>query len=358
MISIIGAGPIGNYLAYLLSKEGKEVSVFEEHKKVGEPVRCTGLTTDYLNKVIDVDDQFVVNKLNKIMVFSKNEKVEIKLNEIVLDRSKLDTYWYRKAKKQGANFYLGYRFLDYKKHLRFREENKIRKMDTDILVGADGPLSKIYWLVNNSKRDYFNAMQLTLDLENCGKSFETYFGSICPGFFAWVVPESRKRVRIGLAMKGNPKKYFNKFLQFRVGNDYRNKIISVQHGLIPFYSRINVQRKNIFLVGDAANHVKATTGGGLIPGFKAANSLCYSIVSERSYSSSLNRLSLELELSLKIRRVLNRFSDSDYNYLLKLMKEKKVKDVLNLYSRDEVFSLIWRLLLKEPRFLKFFRKLI
>ena len=43
MISIIGAGPAGSYLASLLRKE--EVEVFEEHDKIGLPVQCTGITT-------------------------------------------------------------------------------------------------------------------------------------------------------------------------------------------------------------------------------------------------------------------------------------------------------------------------
>ena len=34
MISIIGAGPVGNYTAYLLAKKGKNVNVFEEHEKI------------------------------------------------------------------------------------------------------------------------------------------------------------------------------------------------------------------------------------------------------------------------------------------------------------------------------------
>jgi len=47
-ISIIGAGPAGNYLAYLLAKNSFDVCVFEEHKTVGLPVQCTGITTSYL----------------------------------------------------------------------------------------------------------------------------------------------------------------------------------------------------------------------------------------------------------------------------------------------------------------------
>ncbi len=358
MISIVGAGPVGNYLAYLLAKEGKEVSVFEEHKKIGEPVQCTGITTEDLRKVIKVDESFVVNRLSKVKVFSKNEKVEIKLNEIVLDRCKLDSYWGKKAEKEGTNFYLGYRFLDYKRKLKFQVGRKIKEFETDILVGADGPFSRVYNLLNIKKREYFNGMQVTLKLENEGDSFETYFGDVCPGFFAWVVPENKKRIRIGLAMRSSPRGYFNKFLAFRVGKDYEKKIESRQHGLIPYYSKVNVQKENVFLVGDAANHVKATTGGGLVPGFKAASCLAEAMINNKEYNKCLRKLNFELWLSLRIRKALEDFSDSDYDNILNLMKNEKVKELLYEYSRDEPFSLIWRLLIKEPRFLKYFGKVV
>ena len=358
MISIIGAGPVGNYLAYLLAKEGKEVSVFEEHKKIGEPVQCTGITTEDLRKVIKVDESFVVNRLSKVKVFSKNEKVEIKLNEIVLDRTKLDTYWGKRAEKEGAKFYLGYRFLDYKKKVKFQAGGKIKEFETDILVGADGPFSRVYNLLNIKKREYFNGMQVTLNLDNEGAAFETYFGNICPGFFTWVVPENKKKLRIGLAMKTNPMEYFKKFLAFRVGKNYEKKIESSQHGLIPYYSKVRVQRDNIFLVGDAANHVKATTGGGLVPGFKAAGYLAEAIINNRDYNKCLRKLNFELWLSLRIRKALEGFSDSDYDKVLNLMKNEKVEELLYKYSRDEPFSLVWRLLIKEPRFLKYFGKVI
>ena len=50
MITIVGAGPAGSYLAYLLAKQGKEVTILEEHSKVGAPVQCTGIVTHSIEK--------------------------------------------------------------------------------------------------------------------------------------------------------------------------------------------------------------------------------------------------------------------------------------------------------------------
>ena len=53
MIDIIGAGPAGNYLAYLLAKD-HEVNVHEEHAKIGTPIQCTGILTSHLHDLIKI----------------------------------------------------------------------------------------------------------------------------------------------------------------------------------------------------------------------------------------------------------------------------------------------------------------
>ena len=40
---VVGAGPVGSYLAYRLAKLGYRVIVFERRPKVGDTVCCTGI---------------------------------------------------------------------------------------------------------------------------------------------------------------------------------------------------------------------------------------------------------------------------------------------------------------------------
>ena len=40
MISIIGAGPAGSYLASLLDDE---IRIFDYKKEIGKPIQCTGV---------------------------------------------------------------------------------------------------------------------------------------------------------------------------------------------------------------------------------------------------------------------------------------------------------------------------
>src|SRR3989338_11497347 len=115
MISIIGAGPSGNYLAYLLakSKSEHEVNVYEEHSDIGKPIQCTGIVTNSFAEIIKPHEDFVVNTVDRVEVNSPNkEKFEIKIKKnIILDRHKFDAYLANKAIDMGVKYNLNHRFI-------------------------------------------------------------------------------------------------------------------------------------------------------------------------------------------------------------------------------------------------------
>ena len=103
------------------------------------------------------------------------------------------------------------------------------------------------------------------------------------------------------------------------------EIIDYQAGLIPIYDKKSViNRGNVYLVGDAAGQVKATTGGGLVPGLKAAKILADCLINKKDYQKEIKKLNKKLWLHLKLREILNKFSNKDYDNLVKLMKKKKI----------------------------------
>ena len=77
-ITIIGAGPIGCYAAYLLAKQGYNVDVYENHPQIGAPIQCTGILTSDFDEFGFSMDSFLVNTIEKIEVYSPNEILEIK----------------------------------------------------------------------------------------------------------------------------------------------------------------------------------------------------------------------------------------------------------------------------------------
>lgn len=357
-INIIGAGPIGNYIAYLLSKKDYDVKVFEEHSKIGLPVQCTGIVTSAIKELIKLKKEFVLNKIDKIAVIAPNNTIEfdLKEKEFILDRKRFDEYLYDKAINSGAKFFLKHKFLDYKKeHILVKDlkNKKIRKIKTNILIGADGPLSSVAKSSNLFyNRRFLVGIQARVKIKNNPSIYKTFFGKNFPGFFGWFVPESEKIVRVGLATKKNTKHYFEKFIR-----QFNGKIVEKQAGFIPVYNKkIKTQGDNIYLVGDAACQIKNTTGGGIIPGLICSKVLVNCIINKRDYEKKWRKkIGRELYLHLKLRDCLNRFSDEDYNFLIQLLKKEKTKDILEKYNREFPSQFLLRLLLKEPRFLYFLK---
>ena len=357
MITIVGAGPAGSYLGYLLAKQGKEVTILEEHSTIGSPVQCTGIVTHSIEKFFKLKNDVIAKKLDKVIVVSKSNRITINVDEIVMWRDRFDRFIAEMAQNEGAEILLNHQFIGFngKNSIKVKDKktNKTKEIKTYPIVGADGPYSAVAKAAGiNSNSGYYVGMQAKVNLKMDTSSFETYFGSEFPDFFGWCVPESEDVARIGIGCFENAQEHFYRFLKSRTGS---KDIICWESGLIPLYNpKKTIQKDNVYLIGDAATQVKATTGGGIIPSLKAAHTLCDCIVNNKNYNKEFEKQSgKELLLHLRIRKILNKFSDKDYDKLLNLMSQEKVREILKKYDRDTPIPLVTNLLLKEPRFLYF-----
>ena len=266
MISIIGGGPSGNYLAYLLAKEGSKVNLYEEHDKIGKPIQCTGLLTDSINSFVKIKKEFLVNTLDKARLFGPDgDYTDIKIRKnFVVDRHKFDSHIAEMAVNEGAKFFLNHKFLDCKIKdkitARFKTSKGIKELETDYLIGADGPRSSVGRSVGlvTDKRKYIIALQARMSLKDLNCEKDTFEAFMEKRGFGWVVPENDEIARVGIATAGkNANDYFKDFLKQRCPN---KKIVEYQSGLVPIYTpEMKCQKNNVFLVGDAACQVKLSS---------------------------------------------------------------------------------------------------
>ncbi len=362
-ISIIGAGPVGSYAAYLFAKKGFKVHLFDRKKanQIGKPVQCTGIFSSEIKRFVPLKKEFLVNTTNHIKLISPNNKnLILNKEEYIFNREKFDKYLLNLAIKEGVKFYPEHKLTKIIKNNRnkvnlvFNNKNKTIVLSSDIVIGTEGPLSLVYKYLNkNKKKKFYYGIQAVVKGKFDSKSYQVYFGrKICPKFFSWVVPESNTKARIGLATKKAPKFYFDHFLKKL--DIKSNQIIEKQGGLIPvFDSKIKTNYKDIFLLGDSASHLKATTGGGIIPAFQEARNLVDHISKVKKYKPKLKNL----KRHLLIRKILNKFSDKDYDKLIYLLSKPKNKKIIETHSRENPKKLLRKLLLNESRLLSFVKYL-
>lgn len=356
-ISIIGAGPAGGFAAKLLAEKGHTVTIYEDHPQVGIPVQCTGLLTKTFLELHPIKKEFLINEIKKVRIISPEKtSVEIPLTEYVICRTKFDQYLANLAINAGAQLFTQHRFAGVRNgNILIKHKGEITEKKTDILIGADGPLSEVAKSAGiYTKRKMLIAHQVTIQGNFEPEIFTTYFGKIAPGFFAWVVPESKTIARVGLQTMHDTANCFKIFAKQIPG-----KILGNQAGPIPLFTGNEiVQKNNTYLIGDAAALTKSTTGGGIYSGMLSSKILAECIENKKDYSKALAPLRRKLWLHKKISQMLARFTDEDYNKLIQLMAKEKVKEVLSTRTRDNPIKLLTGLLTTEPRFLKFATKLL
>ncbi len=402
MISVIGTGPAGAYSASLLAKD-YDVNLYEEHKEIGKPVQCTGIVSKNILNVLPNIKPFVQNKLKGAVFYSKHQKFELRTSRTqayVICRIKLDNYLTNRAINNGAKLFKDRRFISYSKVREKAElkamETKINKINnvnnnsfnknptnyfnkkkynklnllfkdhlknqyfhkTDLLIGADGPMSAVAKSANlYSNREFFVGVQAVIKGNFDKEMVELYFGDICPDFFAWVAPVSETEARVGLASHNLPVnpmfRRFMKVIDERRGE--KHKILEMQGGLIPKYKRIKTQSENVFLVGDAALQNKQATGGGIIMSLIAANCLNKSIRTGKSYQNLWEKsIRKDLELSKMIRNKLSTMNNEKYDSVLNFLNKSPSRNVLEKYGdMDFPSKFALKMLFADLRLLKF-----
>lgn len=385
MITVIGAGPAGGFSAYLLAKAGMDVQVLEEHATIGEPVACTGvITADVMAKRLQLPKELIVNRIVKARIIAPNKEfVEVKLkNDIIINRAGFDRHVAGMAKDAGARFFTNHRFESFSYEgsdnnnnrgseknsknnenkkiiaaVKDKAKNEIKKVETDYLIGADGPISSVAksaGLFGN--RQFYAGIQVTIPVDN--DNIIDFYPS--EDGIAWLVPENEKVARVGIAAKKEANTYFKKFLTAVVGEGYEKKIMGWQAGPIPIYDpKLKSATKDgkVLLVGDAATMVKAPTLGGINQSLIGAEAAATAIIENKNYEKLWKKkMGMDLYLSLLMRRAMERFSNAKYNVLVETFTKENNKAILENYDRDVPSRFALKLLLKEPKLLLFAKK--
>ncbi len=362
MLTIIGGGPAGNYLAYLLSRAGAEVEVIEEHSEIGRPVQCAGIISERLKEFFSEEEigKFLVNKVHKARIYSPDGNfAETRLKEnYVIDRAKFDSCLAEKAKSHGARFLLGTQFLGFRKKkgrvvITLRKGRNVMVKETDILVGADGPLSKVAECMGLKRKRFFFGIQARANLKN--ENMVEFF--LFPQGIGWVIPENTKTARVGIAATRNANETFKRFAEKRLGSGFRKKVIEYNAGLIPVYDpKMQTQAGRVFLLGDSAGMTKATTLGGIIQGLTAARALAHSTLNNKSYDHEWKKkMGLSLRMSLLLRKMMDRFSEKDFNKLIGVLSKERNRKLLDRLDREAPTKFITKLMLREPSLIYFAR---
>ena len=363
-IAIVGGSAAGLFTAFLLGRAGRRVGVFEGAEEF-DPTPRTLIVTGRMNEILGkLGKSAVVNEIRHFELFTDGRAARIALRQpdLVIERARLIRELARAAQESGAGLFLGHRFVsmeERKDALALRLERSRNAATEEVLVktaiGADGASSRVARVAGWPAQTTVPLVQAIVRLPD-GVPPDTTRVWFIPHetpYFYWLIPESPTRGVVGLI---GEERVATRLALERFLERQRLVPLGYQAASIPVYSKwIPVRRRlaagDVYLVGDAAGHVKVTTVGGIVTGLRGAWGVAEAILNGGP-GRRLRALRCELDLHLLIRKVIHNFTQAHYSCLVDLLNARARKD-LEAHTRDEPGRVLWNLCLHQPRLLLF-----
>jgi len=361
-IGIVGGSAAGLFTGHLLARSGLRVRVFEGADGFNSKPRTLIVTARMRELLGNIGEKAVVNEIRRFELFTDGRVARIALRQpdLVVERGKLIQELAGAAQEAGA------RVLFCRKFLSLREQDHALTLTLEraqgggtedvqfrTVVGADGALSRVAQEAGWPKQPTVPLVQAIVKLPPGMPSDTTrvWFIPEDTPYFYWLIPHSSTQGAVGLIGKDGPKTRhaLEGFL-----DRHQLTPMGFQGARIPVYTRwIPVRRQlaggEVYLVGDAAGHVKVTTVGGIVTGFRGAIGVAESILNGGS-SRKLRALRRELDLHLVIRQAIHGFTQAHYSHLVDLLNARALRE-LEVHTRDEPARVLWRICLHQPRLL-------
>lgn len=357
-VVVVGASASGLFTALSLARSGREVTVYERRPTI-DPAPRTLIVTSAIRECLgSIVDPSIRNQIDRYELFANGKVGEVRLGrpDLIVERTDLIRELARAAAQENVEFRPGHRLTsmsprDGAVSMQFQVGNDRSITDeASVVVGADGATSHVAKTAGWDPQPTVPLLQAIVERppDLLPMTSRVWFVPDHTPYFYWLIPENEGRAALGVIGEST-QRMRERFDDFVARKDLR--VIEYQGARIPRYARwTRVHRRfggDVYLVGDAAGHVKVSTVGGLVTGFRGALGVAEAITS--GSQKTLRSLKRELDAHLLVRRVLHSFGETEYCRLLDLLNGP-TRDSLYARTRDDAAAILWRVALKQPRF--------
>lgn len=366
-VIVVGGGPAGSYVAAKLAERGHRVMVLERKRRVGDSVCCAGIIGQECVSTFAIEDRVILRQVSSARLFSPSgNQLAIRREEpqaCILDRAVFDSYMAERAQVAGADFVLNCLVKDIaieRDGVRIETScrGKAAGFEARAVVIASGFGSGLCQRLGLGRPgDFTIGAQAEVAAPGVGE-VEVYFGDMAPGFFAWLVPTTPPMARAGLMSRKNPGFYLKKWLDsLAAQGKIASAEVELNYGGIPLKPLPRTCGERLLVVGDAAGHVKPTSGGGIYYGLLGADIAAITLhraLADGDLSAKRlaryergwrKRLGRELRVGYWARKLFERLSDRQLDRIFRVVKARGIDEAL-LKAEDISFDWHSRTIIK------------
>ena len=367
-VAIVGGGPIGLATARAVAEYGAGTIVFERGSEGSTPSCCTGLVSPRTLSTLGVSDDSVLREIRALCIhLPSGRQIDLRSDQVkavTIDRERLEKELLVNARQEGAEVRFNAEAVDAQGGtLHVQSGNHDLRVHTSVIIGADGPRSRVAsWFSLAQPSHFVAAAQVELeDVSPHMDRVDFFIGNeIAPGFFGWSVPSQDGILRVGLGVRAPhaPATFLDHLLSQRYPNAH---IRSRSAGWIPLAQAPKTAARGVILVGDAAGHVKPLSGGGLYTG-----GVCARIAGETAAQVSrsednasdllaaypkrcLAAIGKEQAFGLSIHHHLSRLQDEDMEAAAVALDDHQFLKFLADHADIDFFHQLPDVLASEPR---------
>jgi geranylgeranyl reductase family protein len=332
---IVGAGPAGSYLGYLLAKQGRRVAIIDKQRFPRDKV-CGGGVSRKAIDLIDFDLAPVVHRAIRgaFLTFQNRSTVVKDINRTgmcTVMRGEFDQFLLDKACAAGARFFPDTMFEDAIPHERTVTMRSSRgDFEGRLLCAADGVASTVRAKAFGKRIvRYVPSLEAIVhvsdsDMSSFGEHAVFDFGAM-PRGYGWIFPK-RDHLNVGVyspfgsdGLRAHLDRFIGRYRSLR-----QPASIRYLGYVIPVRNRMGLfQRGRIWLLGDAAGLAESVFGEGIYFALKSAVLAARAIEEDPFLTSPLRYTKLlkqellaELRASEWIGKALYTFQNFNFSHLV------------------------------------------
>ena len=276
-VVVVGAGPVGSYVAALLADQGHDVVALDRKRGPGADVCCTGIVGAAYLELLDLPEHLVHHRPRGARLLSPSGR-PLRLEHdapvsAVLDRSGLERALVSRGLGCGAEFQFNATVMDIAVEpdevcvhvLRDGRASTLTARAVVLSPGHGPELLPRFGLTRVTEAWIGAQVEVSLNTPAPVTVFTDQ--TLAPGGFAWLVPTRPGRALAGLVARRLHDRRLRRLVKrLRQDGLVRNTAGEAGVRTIPLRALPRTVADRVLVVGAAAGQVKPTTGGGLYYG--------------------------------------------------------------------------------------------